>query len=157
MPPAFVLSQDQTLRKKNSYQSVWFSFLWFLVVNYLKSQCNFQVTSHYSIFNQPPKKRSFNIASFKIECKLNFKLFSKFWQNLKLSFSSARVSFEAQQDHNIAEFRTASSSNQRFFQVFRVFSSLQDETLETASVSYTKETDRRFQRKMSIHSATEWT
>ena len=94
MPPAFVLSQDQTLRKINLFhQRYLIRLLCDFVVNYYSLKCNFQVTSHYSIFNQQHiqhrTQQSFNITLYFYFSSSFFKVFQNFFQLARSLFSSA--------------------------------------------------------------------
>ena len=118
MPPAFVLSQDQTLRKKNFLSEIPIQAI-YLRLTLKKNFSRF--TSHYSIFNQPALEgqRVLNISSSTIFSNRFLKIFRTFFispvtrANLKQSVTGRKTSF------NIASTKYFAS---RFFTFFRVFS-----------------------------------
>ena len=90
MPPAFVLSQDQTLHKlKFVYQIIWSKHYLFDLRLIMKFS---RFTSHYSIFNQLLfiKKRMFyNISSISILSNWFLKIFYIF----SFSFALIKLNF----------------------------------------------------------------
>ena len=110
MPPAFVLSQDQTLRKKNFLSEIPIQAI------YLRSTLkkNFsRFTSHYSIFNQPALEgqRVLNISSSAIFSNRFLKIFRTFFispatrSDLKQSVTGRKTSFNiAPRDHFASRF-----------------------------------------------------
>ena len=91
MPPAFVLSQDQTLHKlKFVYQIIWSKHYLFDLRLIMKFS---RFTSHYSIFNQLLfiKKRMFyNISSISILSNWFLKIFYIFFS---FSFALIKLNF----------------------------------------------------------------
>ena len=120
MPPAFVLSQDQTLRKNKFLSEI--SDLAFLFDSVVPTaQIHQSVTSHYSVFKQhrsfhrhPPlfSSVSFNLASFGFLSNPNLKIFQFFLlsQTTSALLSQRSVSF------NLALSEFFASSNLNFFE-----------------------------------------
>ena len=123
MPPAFVLSQDQTLRKNKFLSEI--SDLAFLFDSVVPTaQIHQSVTSHYSVFKQhrsfhrhPPlfSSVSFNLASFGFLSNPNLKIFQFFSlsQTTAASLSQRSVSF------NLALSEFFASSNLKKIQFFQ--------------------------------------
>ena len=129
MPPAFVLSQDQTLRKiKLFYRKIRFKAFKILRLEINFVSCEFsRFTSHYSIFNQLPVVSTGD--SFIIYHRFLF-LQAQVWKFFKL-FSDPHFQYrfisachfvaclqEAQQKHNISPIFIFASPFLKFFQFF---------------------------------------
>ena len=134
MPPAFVLSQDQTLRKiKLFYRKIRFKAFKILRLEINFVSCEFsRFTSHYSIFNQLTHQRRVTeteyITLFQL-CKSFFEFFSIF-SNRKLIRDDPQKVFcvyqprcvcpvqDAQQKHNISHFFNFANRFSKFFRFF---------------------------------------